>query len=753
MIILALLFSLLHPPLAANATLTASLAASNERPIGGVAVSAAPFSNGDPSVASDGSDFFVVWRDGRDGSAILASRIAHDGTILQSGIEIARGPAVGYPNVYAPQVLWSGSAYVVIWKSMQRDENFTQQIWVARYDREGAPLQAPYMLVEKTRGLHTVAFNGSRFIVAYVHEFGMRPRAWILDQNGYPAKALLLADVEVSTSATMSAAARGSDFLVVWDNVWENERQGFVIQGVPVHENGDVEGGARIFSQGGHPVVASDGTSYLLLYATQFGSFSTPWVSRILSGDLSAVSTEREMPNLGRPAVLWRGDRYLAMGRSLGMIDREGNSIPGPAPLVTGGEISGYVSAAVNTSPRTLVTWTSRTRDGYAAMARLYEGQPPAASTPEFVISTSANRQIDPDIVHSRFGDLVAWRESNGVYATRVSPFGAEMDGRGIELSSATAGPPRVALTGADYVVAWGEADTVQLRYISPIAGLQPQRVELEAGWDENADRRVGLAVTADATYLAWTRDARVWLVRIPHDTRIPEAVPLAVSPEGMVALNPDIASNGSSLLVAWHEVTDSYGWLCGYSSEAIVGTTWGARVAANMTLLDTAPLRLGDNGDAWPHPISVASNGSDWLLSWLSVEHDPATQRSKSWIVARRILDSGILEGDAPVRVGEGRASSLLWNGSDYAIAWKEDQSPRFLLRLGLIGRTGTPAIRNDVEVAVTESVQDRFGLTSIDGRTAIVYARMSRAPEHGRVERAFLRMFGSAPRRRAVR
>lgn len=741
MMILAFLFALLQTPLA------------DERPVGTVVTRPAPFSNGDPSVASDGSDFFVVWRDGRDGSAILASRISHDGTILRSGIEIARNTAQGYPFHYSPHVLWSGNSYVVIWKSMQQDEDYTQQIWVARYDREGAPLQAPYMLVEKTRGPFTVAFNGSRILVSYVGALGLRPRAWMLDLSAYPSKALLLADVEVSSSAVTSSAARGSDFLVVWDTTWDNEAQGFLIKGVQVRESGDVQGGAQTISKGGSPVVASDGTNYLLLYASHFGAFDSPWVSRILSADLSPVSTEREVPNIGRPAVLWRGDRYLAMGRSLAMIDREGNAIADPSPLVTTGSITGHVSVATNTGPRALVAWTEPTRGGNAAMAHLYDGQPPAAASQPFVISTSANRQMDPDIVHGRLGDLVAWRESDGVYATRISHVGASIDGPGIELSRANAGPPRVALHGADYVVAWREEGTVQLRYISSVAGLQPQRVELDAGWDEDADRRVGLAVTADASYLAWTRDLRVWLVRIPHQTRAPEGVPLAVSPEGVVAVNPDVASNGADLLVAWHEVTDWYGWLCGYSAEAIVGTTWAARVAANMTLLDTAPLRLGDNGDAYPHPISVASNGSDWLLSWLSIEHDPDTHRSKTWIVARRVLQNGIVDGNAPARVGEGMASSLLWNGSDYTIAWKEAQSPRYLLRLGLISESGTPVIRNEVDVAVTESWQDRFGLTTIAGRTAVVYARMSRAPEHGRVERAFVRLFGGTAKRRAVR
>lgn len=748
MLTLAVLFSLLQTPLA-NA-----VPAVDERPIGAVVTRPAPFANGEPSVASDGTDFFVVWRDSRDGSAILASRIGHDGAVLESGIEIARNPAPGYPYHYSPQVLWNGSSYVVLWNSIQGDQDYTQQIWVARYDREGNQLQAPYMLAEKTRAPRTVAFNGSKLLVSFVEVRGQRPRAWLLDESAYPSKALLLADVEVTSSALMSSTAKGSDFLVVWDTVWDNEAQSFQIKGVPVSGSGDVQGGVRTLCAGGSAVVASDGTSYLLVYASRFGAYDTPWASRILSGDLSQISTERALPNLGRPVVLWRGDRYLAMGRNLGIIDRDGNSIAEPAPLVQSGQFTGIVSAAVNTTPRTLVAWTEATRGGNAAMARLYTGQTPVAAAPEFVISTSANRQIDPDIVHSRFGDLVAWREGDGVYATRVSPFGVAIDGRGIELSTeGDAGPPRVALHGTDYIVAWREENTVQLRWISATAGVQPQRVELEAGWDENADRRVGFAVTDDATYLTWTRDSRVQLARIPHHTRIAEGVPLAVSPEDVYAINPDVAFNGAELLVAWHEVTEWYGGMCGYPGEGIVGTTWAARVATNMTLLDTAPLRLGDNGDAYPHPISVASNGSDWLLSWLSVEHDFDTHLSKSWVVARRVLPNGTLEGDAPVRIGEGRASSLLWNGKDYAIAWKEDQSPGFVLRLGFINASGTPAIRNSVEVAATESWQDRFGLTLNGTRTAVVYSRMSRAPEHGRVERAFLRLFGATPKRRAVR
>jgi hypothetical protein len=280
----------------------------------------------------------------------------------------------------------------------------------------------------------------------------------------------------------MSSTARGSDFLVVWDTVWDNEAQSFLIKGVPVSGSGEAQGGIRILSDGGSAVVASDGTSYLLVYASQFGAYDTPWVSRILSGDLTQVSTERALPNLGRPVLLWRGDRYLAMGRNLGIIDREGNSIADPAPLVAG-QFTGIVSAAANTSPRTLVAWTQATRSGNAAMARLYTGQTPVAAAPEFVISTSANRQIDLDVAHSRFGDLVTWRESDGVYATRVSVFGAAIDGRGIELSTkGDAGPPRVALHGTDYVVAWREADTVQLRWISATASLQPQREDHQRG-------------------------------------------------------------------------------------------------------------------------------------------------------------------------------------------------------------------------------------------------------------------------------
>jgi hypothetical protein len=742
--IVAILLTILAAPLVAPVA--------DERPIGDVVVGPAPYSNGEASVATDGQNFFVVWRDGRDGNAILANRIAQDGTMLESGIEIVRSRTADRPYSAEPKVLWTGGSYVVFWRSSYFRDEYSS-IWVARYSRDGVPLDGPHIVVERTREPHAVAFNGSHFLLSYLDPFGLRPRAWLLDVDAKPVKALLLADTEIYPGASMTSTARGSEFLVAWDQ-WVQEAQSDFIKAVRVDRSGDVVPGARTIGTGRYPLVASDGVNYLLLTWQP----SEPWKSRIVSGDLVPITATRDVSGpveFSGPTVIWSGDRYLVATRELTMIDRNGDFIGTPTPLLTDapGVPTGTPSIAVSTSSRFLVTWTAlRFGTDSTAVARLYDGRPPVASAPSVVLSASANRQVDPDIARGQSGELVVWRERDGVFATRVSSFGVSVDGRGIELSrDLSAGPPRVVFNGTDYVVAWREWNSLQVRYISPATGLRPEKVQIEAfGFDPN----VGLALTNDAAYVAWSASQRVWLVRIAKETRAADGVALPVSPDNVGAIDAALSSNGSQLLVAWHEVTEEYGYP--FPFESIVGRTWAARVDANMTLLDSAPLLLGENGEAYPHVINVASNGADWLLSWLASQYVHDTGGHEQRVVARRVLQSGMVDGNAPSILGEGVASSLFWNGTDYVIARKGDHNtgvPRYPLHLGIISASGAPVIRNEVAIVETESGQERFSLTTISGRIALIYARMSRAPEHGSVDRVFLRLIGNAPRRRAIR
>lgn len=727
--------------------LTTILSTGVERPVGDVIIGPAPYTNGPTSVASDGDGFFVVWRDTRDGDVILANRIAHDGTVIESGIEVVRSAETAPTS--DPKVFWTGHSYAVFWKTRTYSHGSPSwSVWVARYNRDGILVDGRHMVVERLRELHSVAFNGTHFLLSYLDPFGLRPRAWLLDVDAKPVEHLLLADVEVFPGSVLSSTARGSEFIVAWEG-WDPEVWD-IVNAIRVDGNGDVQGSLTRIGEGRYPQLASDGTSYLLLSKHRYES--EPWQSRIVSGDLSQSSAPRIVPNtnaFNAPSVLWHRDRYLVMNRELLMLDREGNAMSEVAPLLSDpAQRTFSPTAAANAGSRLLIAWTSCCfgNADTAALARLYDGQPPVPSTPNVLLSASANRQLDPDIAHSRFGELVVWRERDGVYATRVDGFGVSVDGRGIELSrDLTTGAPRVAFNGTDYVVTWREQNSVEVRFISPTAGLRAERIHIEAtGFTGN----VGLAVIADTAYVAWTTD-RLWLLRIDGETRAADGVALAVSPENVWVTDATIASNGSQLLAAWHEVTYSAGYPYGWATE-IVGNTWAARVAANMTLLDTAPLYVGSNGDAYPHEIGIASNGSDWLLSWLADAYDHETHATAQKVVARRVLQNGTLEGNKPVAVGTGVASSLLWTGTDYAIVRKDDQAR---LHFGNIASTGAVAIQNEREIVATESTQERIGLAMIAGRPAMVYARMSRAPEHGNVERVFLRLMPGAPKRRAVR
>ena len=72
----------------------------------------APDNQAEPAVAFDGSNFLVVWTDGRNGSCIYAARVAPQGTVLDpTGFVVSQGgsdrrfPAVGF----------DGANFFVVW--------------------------------------------------------------------------------------------------------------------------------------------------------------------------------------------------------------------------------------------------------------------------------------------------------------------------------------------------------------------------------------------------------------------------------------------------------------------------------------------------------------------------------------------------------------------------------------------------------------------------------------------------------------
>ena len=342
---------------------------------------------------------------------------------------------------------------------------------------------------------------------------------------------------------------------------------------------------------------------------------------------------------------------------------------------------------------------------------------------------------------------LVAWMEAdNSIWAARVGPDGQPLDGRGTKLSSRYAWTaPRVEFDGRFYVVAWAQGAELVVSWIDPATGAvvaRRTRAEINNG-------QVALATTPEAAYIAWSDEkAEIRVLRIPNDTRSMAGPSVVVSPDtGRNHADPALSWNGSTLLAVWTEIKT-------INSDPPFTTRerlWAARVTPELTLLDTPPLFIGDLPNVNEGAPSVASNGIDWLVVW---------DGERAGIRARRVLHDGRLEEYQPTILTAGFLPAVAWDGVRYALVWEDawHNSVNYgqrALRIGSIPAEGPLGVTFGAGIASLDAYPNappaitRAG----DGRVVVAYTRVSFVPEHGGVERAFLRFIDtstSGPRKR---
>ena len=699
-----------------------------------------------PCVASDGDGYLAVWYDGRSGfQSLIATRLTSSGEVLdENGIALVRESNTHLP----PKVVWSGTSYVVFWRS-------GASVMSARVDREGRVQGAPRVVAVNANtsdvNANAVASNGSRIVVSYASYSGgsSNPeiRAAILDADANVLADIRLAGAELNRSSPSVAAAR-DEFVVVWER---NTEWPPAIEGVRISGAGALlDATPRTVGSGETPVIASDGHDYVVVSYRSLPVIT--WVSRRVAADLSGVFPEHDISAGLRPPVvpLWTGTRYdvFAIDESYREVLRFSMDSDGRPSAVTREETtgSGWFDAATN-GRTVLRTWTEG-RDPYSPAIMGTIGDTAR------VLSLSANDQRSPKVAYGGGIELVAWREESGVYATRIAPDGRSLDGRGIPLALIpNAGAPTVVFDGNQFVVAWRWSARAMVRFVSPVDGLLPGSLEIDATSADPA-----LAPGGEGSLFTWTEgggwteDASVRAVTISRVTRAIHGTPVVVASRTLEPFErisrPEAVWNGSEFLIAWSEYLDTT--IPPHHGSKFYRRIRGGRLNANLTLLDTEPLLLGDaEGDGDREPRLV-SDGSDWLLVWRSFDD----------LRARRIARNGTPQGSVDgVSIGTGFAQELAWDGNRYLVAWKAlpqysaDPDERREIRYGFLPRAGMLGVIETSSVAPTFNTDSISVATTQRGRFTIAYSRIAYEPENGGVPRAFVQRLGAPAKRRATR
>ena len=277
-----------------------------------------------PDVASDGINYLVVWKawPRNQTSSTYGARVTHEGTVLDSGILISKAAN----SQWNPSIASDGSNYLVVWEE-QRDSSF--DIYGSLVDQNGM-IQGqsgfPISIATNEQRHPSVAFDGNNYLVVwqdkrsgYYKIYGARvtPSGQVLDQDGilfYPVP-----NIDPTNQIAPSVAFDGDNYLVVWGDVRKN--QASHIYGTRVTPSGtvlDISGFpiSTAPSLQRSPSVVFDGTNYLVVWQDERnGNYDDIYGARVSPGgqvlDSSGISISTAENYQESPSIAFDGINYL----------------------------------------------------------------------------------------------------------------------------------------------------------------------------------------------------------------------------------------------------------------------------------------------------------------------------------------------------------------------------------------------------------------------------------------------------------
>jgi hypothetical protein len=555
-----------------------------------------PASGLTPAVAGNGTDYLVVWKN--LDNEVYGARVTRDGMVADPwGFAICAG--TNSPD--APAVASNGGDYLVVWQDF-RDRSSTN-IYGARVTSAGV----------------------------------------VLDTNG---TAICLAANDQTQPA---AAARGSDYLVAWE-----DRRGSTssdIYGARVSSAGmvaDPEGIAISTGPYDHlaPAAAGNGTNWLVVWHSlrPGGAFSYSgdiYGARVTSAGVVsdvngiAISTQPAEPGQLSPAVGSSGTHYFVVWQDYRhgydnadiygarVTSAGGVSDAAGIPISTAADSQYYPTVAFNGTTYLVGWWDQRNGSGANGYKKdFYATRVTVGGTvfnPSGIpISTNLISGVDsPKVTASGTNFFALWRGGGVVYGARLSSTGTVQGTNGIPI---TFGPnaqwrPAVAFNGSNYLVVWED------------------------------ERHT--TMTLDDTHLYGTRVTRAGTVLDPSGIDIGPAVARGT---------PAVAASGHDFLVVWEGGNDAFGSLV--TGAGVVGVR-------NVPITTTAY-----NAQV---PATVAGNGNGWLVVWT----DGRNLASRPDIYGARVSTAGVVADPAGIALctldGQQHSPAVAASGSDYLAVWQD--------------------------------------------------------------------------------
>jgi hypothetical protein len=504
----------------------------------GICISSAYYGQMFPSVAHDGTNFFVVWEDWRnDDPDIYGTRIDQAGIVLDTaGITISNA----YERQGLPFIAFDGGNFLVTWID-ERNGSFSDDIYGSRVTPQGIVIDTSGLLISNADDRQikpAVAFDSINGLISW-HDFrsgkadiyGTRintSTGVILDTNG------ILVSSQAYSQYDPAVASDGTDYLLTFTDT----RNGWCdIFGARIDHLGVIidPAGFPISTAAWdqlNPAVSFDGAEYLAIWQDcrngDFDIYGTRISQAGVVLDTSGFVISTAAGGQKYPALAFDGTNYLAVWEDY----RNGVSDIYGARITTDGSVIDTLGLAISLATdyqwfpaiafdgtNYFVVWEDQRLGSYSDTYGARVDQSGVVLDPNGIaISTAQYRQSWPSIAFDGMNYLIVWQDSRGVqawdiYGARVTTSGAVLDTNGIAISTAMNWQyfPEVSFNGTDYTIIWQDDRNSTLSDIyGAVVGtsgmvLDTFPVAISTGRQQSPTLARGSGNQLLATFCSWT--------------------------------------------------------------------------------------------------------------------------------------------------------------------------------------------------------------------------------------------------------
>ncbi|MEO0080107.1 MAG: hypothetical protein ABIK44_05470 [candidate division WOR-3 bacterium] len=631
----------------------------------GIPISTAGNAQRYPAVAAGGGDFLVVWQDKRNTASwdIYGSRVNSAGVVLDTaGIAISTAPR----DQEYPQVASNGTDYLVVWSDRRDDSLTAKDVYAARVTTQGVVLDPQGIAIanlSENQEWPGVASDGTNWLVVWEDSrsvgdcniYGARVSGTgiVLDPNGVPVVAT--ADWQEDGRVAFD----GTNYVVVWEDYrFSGGEEGDIFAARVTPAGAVLDTGIVICDESDNqysPVIARGGGSSLVAWQDYRNAPDDPdiFANRLSPSGVVLDTTGRPVPGelydyeqwepevsfgSGNYLVVWRDDRrwegwwsvYGARVSPAGVVLDPGgfriaeHYLSLSTPCVAFGSSNHLVCWAKHSGGYQEISGTRVTPQGIVLdtlglYTRLwgYDAHPPAVAfdgTNWLVVAAMMYPGQEWNIVGSRIGPdgvpldsapvpvsmapqeqerpalafgatnyLAVWSDfrsntSYDIYGARIAPDGTILDPAGIPISTAPRDQvaPSVAFDGTNWLVAWQDKRETPYRpyyYYARVsqAGVVLDTAGIPLGWcPDNYEDPLQMVFDGTSYFVVWQNknysNADLWGARISSQGAILDSFPVFAGPECQawpaIALGP-----GNQIMVVYSGFVDA---LRGYPVETM---------------------------------------------------------------------------------------------------------------------------------------------------------------------------------------